>query len=317
MRPPLQRPLSERLQALRSGPPRRFPASDTAELVRRIERLRSGPRSSGGSRELRITDDAELARRLGARVAAPGLLLLETDLPRDRYHGHLQLSALEGLLSELPEAAGTAPEQWLFLDTETTGLSGGSGTLAFLVGIARYRKGCLRVRQYLITRFSGEEALLRSLVQDIDGGATLVSYNGKSFDLPLLATRMGLHRLENPLPGLPHLDLLHPVRRRFSGQWENCRLATVERELLGFGRDGDLPGSQAPRAWLDYVKQGRWQRLQGVIDHNRLDLVSLAVLLPALGSGSVPTEKVRQIQTGYGLRHDHAHFRKLRLVLAC
>ena len=251
-------------------------------------------------------------------MEAPGLLLLDTGLPRERYHGRLQISALERPLSKLPGAERRDPGDWLFLDTETTGLSGGSGTLAFLVGIARYREGRLQLRQYLTTGFVGEEALLRRLVDDIEGSETLVSYNGKSYDLPLLATRLGLHRLENPFAALAHLDLLHPVRRRFSRQWKNCRLATVERRLLGFTRHDDLPGAQAPRAWLDYVKKGNWRPLQGVIHHNRLDLISLAVLLPALEGelhGIPLSTRHQEVPAVSGLRHDPHRCRNLRLAL--
>jgi uncharacterized protein YprB with RNaseH-like and TPR domain len=310
------RALKERLQALRGGVVHDPRTPDTADLVRRIERLRSGR----GTREERVTDDGELARRLGAQVEAPGLLLLDTRLPRERFHGRLTFSALERPLSQLPGAEGREARDWLFLDTETTGLSGGSGTLAFLVGIARFRAGCLEVRQYLITRFSGEEAMLRRLAGDIAGGETLVSYNGKSFDLPLLATRLRLHRVENPLTDLPHLDLLHPVRRRFARQWDNCRLVTVERNLLGLARSGDLPGSEAPRAWLDYVRRGAWRPLQGVIRHNRLDLMSLAVLLPALERElaqaiAEPRPRRREMPAVSGLRRDWGQLRNLRMAL--
>ena len=107
----------------------------------------------------------------------------------------------------------------------------------------------------------------------------LVSYNGKSYDAPLLATRYRLARRTFPLMGLVHLDLLHPVRRRYRGRWPNCRLATVERELLGVVREHDLPGSEAPRAWLEFLRGGSAVDLRRVGDHNRQDLCSLAGLL--------------------------------------
>ncbi len=310
------RALKERLQALRRGTGRRPETPDTTDMVRRIERLRSGR----GAGEEQVPGEGELARRLGARVEAPGLLLLETGLQRDLFHGRLPLSALERPLQCLPGAGGREAGDWLFLDTETTGLSGGSGTLAFLVGLARFRVGCLQMRQYLITRFDGEEVMLRRLAGEIEGGETLVSYNGKSFDLPLLSTRLRLHRVENPLTESSHLDLLHPVRRRFARQWENCRLATVERNLLGFARSGDLPGSEAPRAWLDYVRQGSWRPLQRVVRHNRLDLMSLVVLLPALEQepAQAPTEpraRRRKMPAVSGLRNDLERLRDLRMVL--
>ncbi len=265
--------LRQRLEAVRG--PRRGAVADaeTRDLTRRIERLRAGRGGDAGSR--RIQGDDDLALRLDARRVEDGLLVLERSLGFGHLHGACPVRPpLSGLYTDT--------ENWLLLDTETTGLAGGSGTLAFLVGVARFRDGHLHLRQYLMTRFGAEEAMLRRLCADLRGDETLISYNGKSYDLPLLATRLRLHGLDSPFADRPHLDLLHEVRRRHRGQWGNCRLATAERELLGFERKDDLPGSQAPKAWLDYVRGGLWEKLEGVMRHNRLDLVSLAVLPEAL-----------------------------------
>lgn len=308
------RTLKERLQAIRGGA--RKADAGVMDLTRRIERLRTG---RTGTEDLdRVANPAELTQSLGAIEAESGLLVLDTVRPRYARHGWLTLSALEDPLRFLPGCGGKAAADWLFLDTETTGLSGGSATVVFLVGVARYRDGCLRLRQYLITRFAAEEAMLRALGRDIRGSETLVSYNGKSFDLPLLAARFRLHGLKNPLTVLPHLDLLHPVRRRFAKVWENCRLATVERRLLGVGRKDDLPGSEAPRAWLDYVREQRWRRLQGVLRHNRYDLISLAVLLPALDRAMTSAADTPLTFTGPGASRvrDRDGLQTLREVLA-
>jgi uncharacterized protein YprB with RNaseH-like and TPR domain len=255
---------------------------DIACLLRRIERMRIGgdARPAGD----RAEGDEALARRLGAVVLGPGLLLLEQSLPLSMAHGNLSFSAAERHFSRLPlpHSAGVAETDWLFLDTETTGLAGGGGTLAFLVGIARVRDGCLRIRQYLITRFAAEAAMLARVAAAIEGGEILVTYNGKCFDLPLLASRFRLQGLSSPFPNMPHLDLLHPVRRWFRGRWPNCRLVTAEQRLLGYERDDDMPGAAAPKAWFDYVRHHRWRGLHGILRHNRLDLKSLAVLLPAM-----------------------------------
>ena len=106
----------------------------------------------------------------------------------------------------------------------------------------------------------------------------LASYNGKSYDAPLLAARYRLARLHNPLKGLDHIDLLYPTRRRYKGRWDNCRLATIERQLLGIVREDDLPGSEAPAAWLGYLRGGSARNLRRVADHNRQDLASLGGL---------------------------------------
>ena len=110
----------------------------------------------------------------------------------------------------------------------------------------------------------------------------LVSFNGRSFDAPLLTTRYRLAGQPDPLAGREHIDLLHPTRRAFGKRWPDCRLQTAERQLLGFHRVGDLPGAEVPEAWFEFVRFGFATRLPALLEHNRHDLLSLAVLLPAL-----------------------------------
>jgi len=189
------------------------------------------------------------------------------------------------------EAVGTA--RLLHFDTETTGLAGGTGTRAFMIGAAHWEQsGRFRIRQLTITTMAAETEMLRTFAEWLRDDTVLVSYNGKSYDAPLLATRYRLARLPNPLTGLGHLDLLHPVRRRWKGVWENCRLATAERQLLGVVRDDDLPGSEAPAAWLTFLRGGPATNLRRVAHHNAQDLRSLAgVLLRVSGLGACrPTE---------------------------
>lgn len=172
----------------------------------------------------------------------------------------------------------------LHFDTETTGLAGGTGTRAFMIGAADWLDGRFRIRQLTITSMAAESAMLRTFASWVGRDTVLVSYNGKCYDAPLLATRYRLARLPNPLIGLGHLDLLHPVRRHWKGQWENCRLATAERQLLGVVREDDLPGSEAPAAWLTYLRGGSARNLRRVAQHNAQDLRSLAgVLLTMAG----------------------------------
>lgn len=175
----------------------------------------------------------------------------------------------------------------LHFDTETTGLAGGTGTRAFMIGAADWIDGRFRVRQLTITSMAAELAMLRVFAGWLGEDTVLVSYNGKSYDAPLLATRYRLARLKNPLLGLGHLDLLHPVRRCWKAVWENCRLATAERQLLGVVREDDLPGSEAPAAWLTYLRGGSAVNLRRVAHHNAQDLKSLAgVLLHLAGMPS-------------------------------
>jgi uncharacterized protein YprB with RNaseH-like and TPR domain len=167
----------------------------------------------------------------------------------------------------------------LHFDTETTGLAGGTGTRAFMIGAADWVDGRLRIRQLTLTSMAAEPAMLRTFAGWLSADSVLVSYNGKCYDAPLLATRYRLARLPNPLTGLGHLDLLHPVRRHWRGQWENCRLATAERQLLGVVREDDLPGAEAPAAWLTYLRGGSAANLRRVAAHNAQDLKSLAGVL--------------------------------------
>jgi uncharacterized protein YprB with RNaseH-like and TPR domain len=170
----------------------------------------------------------------------------------------------------------------LHFDTETTGLAGGTGTRAFMIGAADWIDARLRLRQLTITSMAAETAMLRTFAGWLHAQSVLVSYNGKSYDAPLLATRYRLARLPNPLIGLQHLDPLHPVRRHWKGMWANCRLATAERRLLGVVREDDLPGAEAPAAWLRYLRGGSAANLRRVMQHNAQDLKSLAGILAYL-----------------------------------
>ncbi|MBU8975197.1 ribonuclease H-like domain-containing protein [Lysobacter sp. MMG2] len=207
---------------------------------------------------------------------APGLRQLETHLPfapgADRIDGRFDRRD--------PLDASSL----MFFDTETTGLAGGSGTRAFMIGAADWHAGALRVRQLLITTMAGEAAMLDAFRQWLRPDTVLVSYNGKCYDAPLLATRFRLHRMGAPLASLGHVDLLYPTRRRYRGRWENCRLATIERRALNVVREDDLPGSEAPEAWRSYLRGGSAHNLRRVLSHNDRDVVTLAELLQHLSS---------------------------------
>jgi uncharacterized protein YprB with RNaseH-like and TPR domain len=178
----------------------------------------------------------------------------------------------------------------VYIDTETTGLSGGSGTLAFLIGIAVVENDAIELSQFLMTRFAAEAASLSAFAETLSPNDQLVSYNGKSYDLPLLITRFRMQAMQHPFDGLPHLDLLHPVRRLFSRRWADCRLISLEQNLLGFSRVDDLPGSEAPAAWFSYIRSGQGAQLIKVVEHNQQDIVSLAV------THSVLTQAIAQPQ---------------------
>jgi uncharacterized protein YprB with RNaseH-like and TPR domain len=193
-----------------------------------------------------------------------------------------------GLLT--PAAAGG---RVLFIDLETTGLSGGAGTYAFLVGCAWFEGAALRVRQFLLTGFAAEQGLLEAMRDTVGGAAAVATYNGKTFDLPVLDTRCLLHRMSTLFDGLPHVDVLHPARQLWKS--EEARLAAVEASVLGHVRDGDVPGFEIPSRYFQYVRSGDPRPLAAVLEHNRLDLLSLAMLTARLaqlleqGAGAAAT----------------------------
>jgi hypothetical protein len=176
----------------------------------------------------------------------------------------------------------------LFFDLETTGLSGGAGTLAFLVGCAWFDEGALQLEQYLLTTYAAERALLAHFADRVGGFGMLVSYNGRTFDAPLLEMRWQFHRAPAPIAGKPHADMLHPARRlwraRASDPDGGCRLSTLERVLFGVQRVGDVPSFEIPTRYFRFLRSGDAAPLEPVLEHNRFDLVSLAaVTARALG----------------------------------
>lgn len=180
------------------------------------------------------------------------------------------------------ELGHVARERLVCFDTETTGLAGGVGTRAFMIGALQWQGASLRVRQLYLTTIAGETAMLRIFASWLADDSVLISYNGRSYDAPLLKGRYRLNRLPCPFADRDHVDLLYPTRRAWRGVWENCRLATIERNLLGMVREDDLPGSQAPAAWLAYLRGHSAVNLGRVIAHNDQDVVTLAALLDRL-----------------------------------
>jgi uncharacterized protein YprB with RNaseH-like and TPR domain len=179
-----------------------------------------------------------------------------------------------------PASAPLAPGELRFLDIESTGLSRSAGTLAFLVGVGRFLESGFEVSQVLLTDPAQESTALAELVRLLDGGRLLVSFNGRGFDLPVLRSRALLARTPVPLEG-PHLDLLPAARRLFRGRLLSCRLSAIEQGVFGFEREGDISGAEVPQIYGDYLRSGRTDELERVLEHNLLDVAVLAVLLEA------------------------------------
>jgi hypothetical protein len=172
----------------------------------------------------------------------------------------------------------------LFFDLETTGLAGGAGTCAFLVGCGWFDGASFRVRQFFLAGYGGEIALLEGVADIARSAGALVTYNGKTFDLPLIETRYLFHRLQTPLAGVPHIDMLHPARRLWRGEPDSadavsaCRLTTLERAQLGHCREDDVPGFEIPSRYFHFVRTGDARPLDAVLEHNRQDLLALAMV---------------------------------------
>ncbi len=182
-----------------------------------------------------------------------------------------------------PRLATCDPRRLLFIDTETTGLAG-AGAMVFLTGVAQFVGGCLRLRQYLLPSPEYEVGVLGELADEIAGAGALVSYNGKSFDLPMLESRYVLARLEPRLRDIPHLDLLHPNRRLFRGSLPSHRLVELETALLDFEREDDCPSHEVPLRYIAFQRTGDPTHIRPVLRHNAWDVLSLVALTAQLAA---------------------------------
>jgi hypothetical protein len=249
-----------------------------------------------------VVDLARVAEILGGRLLRNHFgecVAIDRRYESDRFHGNMQIGDCEladcyGLAvldpsltieGGPPRSEFPTPKRTIFIDLETTGLSGGAGTVAFLVGCGYFDLGAFQVRQFLLTSYSAERALLGAVAEFFDGTDLIVTYNGKTFDVPVMETRWIFHRMEMPLDGVPHFDMLHPARRLWRSRTAEasmddggCRLSTLERVLMGVRRVGDVPGFEIPSRFFRFLRSGDPRPLEPVLEHNRLDLVSLAAV---------------------------------------
>lgn len=257
------------------------PGVEGPTLAERLARARAG-RGVGQVHAIEA-----LRRATGAEPCGEHLLCITTRYSLPLWHGGTQLSGDAGTTVGVPIRTGETlvrpAGDLLMLDTETSGLAGGAGTFAFLLGLGRVEGATLVVRQYLATRFAGEAAMLDRLREAVALAGCIVTFNGKSFDIPLLTGRFALRREAHPFAGLPHCDLLHAARRSLRTDWPDCRLRTAEERALGFERVDDLPGAEVPAVWQQWLSRGNADGLPKVLEHNRADLVSLLALVQVLG----------------------------------
>ena len=213
--------------------------------------------------------------------------LAEQVLPFGRPYGRTRIGEIAwaelGPLNLFLAGASLPPASSIvYLDTETTGLAGGTGTCAFLIGVGRAEGSGFRVQQFFLRELTEEKAALRALEDALAPCEAVVTFNGKTFDVPLLETRYRLARMRSPFERLIHLDLLHPARRMWKLRLESCELKRLEREILAVHREGDVDGADIPRLYFDYLRSGHAGGLAPVFYHNALDIVTLAGLAAAL-----------------------------------
>jgi uncharacterized protein YprB with RNaseH-like and TPR domain len=221
------------------------------------------------------------------------VLIRDQWFPLDHAHGAFPLGAVldadsTALTLLLRGSPAPHPERCAFFDIETTGLAGGAGTWIVLAGLGSFERAApdvplaFRLRQYFLAGPEYERAMLRMLANDLARFEAIVTYNGRSFDVPCVESRLTLSRIASPCHTLAHLDLLHPVRRLYAHRMPACRLADVERELLHIERPDDIPGHLIPALYRDYLLGGRAHFLRGVLRHNAEDVISLVGILAAL-----------------------------------
>ncbi len=260
-----------------------------SDLAARLRRLGVGK----GSAALRPPEQRRGAKKIenlipGRLLSAAGrtCFVAEERFPGEMLHGSRSLDALLAASPKVAADLGREPElaeldfrELLFLDTETTGLSAGSGTIAFLVGIGYFDGDEFCVRQYFLRNPDDEPAMLADLAEQVALRPGVVSFNGRSFDLPLLESRYILNRRPPPFVDSPHLDLLHPSRRLWRDSLDSCRLIALEEQVLAVRRDqADVPGGLIPLIYRDYLRTGNGIEMPRIFYHNQIDVLSMVSL---------------------------------------
>jgi uncharacterized protein len=263
--------------------------------LRPIKPPGSGARPEGGS----LSNARELVRMLDGEVRENHLgshVIVRRTFPKPQVDG-IEIRGLDLIAPEGP-ASIRDPGQWLFLDTETTGLAGGTGTYAFLVGVGWWEAGRFVVEQYFMRDHGEEPSLLAGLLDRMRERRVLVTFNGKSFDWPLLQTRYRMTRAGTVAEPEAHLDLLHPARRLWRLSLGSVALTQLETHVLGFDRGGDIPSETIPQRYFDFIRGAPPEAISEVFHHNRMDLCGLAflalrilrILADPENSGCCPTE---------------------------
>ena len=221
--------------------------------------------------------------------------------PEEEFPGARELTRETlSLMSEKEMPAEFDPRRILYLDTETTGL-GGSGTVAFLVGLGYLTDNGFEVHQFLMRDYPEEPYLLKHVAAGLGKFDVLCTFNGTTFDVPLLESRLLMNRMDRSCLDLPHLDLLHMCRRLWKLRLGRCNLGRLEEVILGKPREEDIPGSEVPQRYFTYLKTGQMSLLDDILKHNAQDIASLCVLLNHMADLYLHPEKIRFSEDVYSM----------------
>lgn len=216
--------------------------------------------------------------------------LIEKRMPLSLLHGGYELVAALDVSDDVitalggEQCEGLQAGQLLYLDTETTGLSGGAGTVAFLIGAGFFEQGEFVIRQYFMRDYNEEAAMLAELQELFAAHKGFVTFNGKAFDINLLQSRFISNRFRPSFKDFPNVDLLYPSRRVWGLKLESCRLSSLEESILGQYRQDDIPGAQIPSVYFKYVEDRDASEIKRVISHNEMDILSMVSLLTKLST---------------------------------
>jgi uncharacterized protein len=255
------------------------------DRLRRLGLTRSPQQARQQSRRKGKPIEELIAGELVHTGSGPFFLFRES-YPLDHLHGQERLSALlahvprgPSLLARDDRLAAVDLQRIAFVDTETTGLAGGTGTYAFLVGVGVFREEGFVLYQFFMRDYAEESAQLEALGELLDDIEAVVSFNGKSFDLPLLESRFIMTRQQPRLVDVPHLDLLPAARRLWKYRLASCALSSLEDEVLAVRRtQADVPGWLIPGLYADYARTGDAREMPGIFYHNAQDILSLVTL---------------------------------------
>lgn len=268
-------------------------SEDGLSVKQKLERLISLTDKARGTGPRSVTPPAAKKRREPVRIIENAYML-------GARYGQIPISmglqipgSILSFLSRDGGFEGLDLSSAVFIDLETTGLSGGAGTVPFLVGLAYYRDERFKVTQFFLNEMGEEDMLIRELGRFIGdmGFKSVVSYNGKAFDLPLIETRFALHRTPCPLRDLPHLDFLYSARSLWKHKYESCKLFNLAQQIVQASRSEDIPGAEVPLRYFQFIRDGDLSLIEPILYHNQEDLLSL---LGVIIAGAVLVERNRE-----------------------